>query len=845
MFNKISRTCKTAGILTSLATSIALALPVSANAAIVIDGQLDDWTQQDRLDLTSGSPVAGYELYGRYEDNAYKFAVVRKQGEIQAGTTIWLNTDQNADTGYQIFGSTGGAEFNVNLHSDNKPYLYTGAAAQNYVTGPLQHANVSSNGGSVLELVIPEAQIGSPTSSAINLILDINDTDFLPSYYTDSNQYVLSKVDLPVQAKDGNRVAIIFSETSKNKFWGDKAYSQLFMSVQAQTMMAGIPFDLLNEDDLTDLNKIINYDTLIFPYMPAVADASYETIKRNLSLAVHQYNIGVITAGNFLTNKANGDSLSGDAYSTMKTLLGVTRTDGAGPVNIEVKSSGSNHPVLAEYTANELIQKYEQNYTDYFVPVDSQNATVLAEQIINGSETHDAAIATQTGGRNVHFATVQQMTDANMLWSAIQWSSFGDDPVISLKLGRNDSIFVSRNDMDQSMFAEEIPTVEVPLLGLLEQWKQKYDFVGSYYINVGNNKANGEYTDWKISAPLYQKYMALGNEIGTHSYTHPHNTNILTDAQIKFEFADSRKEIEKHLKLKNLGAAVPGAPEDSRTATEISKHTSYLSGGYSGVGAGFVNAMGFLTPNSSKVYLSPNMTFDFTNMGFLHHTAEETKQIWSNELNELAIHANQPIIHWPWHDYGPTTSVQEEGYTVDMFDSVISKAHNELHSEFITGADLADRILSFKNASLNIKRTANNLDVKVSGDRLGKQALKLDNDYHIKSVTGWYAYNDNTVYLDKDGGSYAVKLGNVPDKLTHISKLPSRSELLSVSGDGKNIKFSFNGDGAVEVQLACNGIKPMVKGVDKVTINGDLLVMNFDNNGEHEASVSCRSDKMK
>ena len=841
MHSKISSPQKFIGLLASVIAVVTLSSNVSA--AIVVDGKLDDWTQQDRLDLTSGTPVNGYALYGRYEDKSYKFALLREQGEISANTTMWLNTDQNTDTGYQIFGSTGGAEFNVNLYSDNKPYLYSGAAAQNFITGPLQYANASNgNGGSVLELVIPEAQIGSPSSSAINLVLDVNDTVFLPSFYNDTNQYVLNKSALPKQVKSGNRVAIVFSETSKNQFWAKKSYAQLFMSVQMQTMMAGVPYDLLNEDDLTDLNKIINYDTLIFPYMPAVPDASYEKIKQNLSLAAHKYNIGIIAAGNLLTNKADGSSVAGDAYATMKSLLGVTRIDGAGPVDIEVRSADKDHLVFSDYDSNELIQKYEKNYTDYFVAVAGQKATVLAEQTINGTEKHEAVIATQTGGRNVHFATVQQMTDANLMWYAIQWSSMGDDPVISLKLGRQDSIFVSRNDMDQSKFVEEIPTVEVPLLSLLEQWKDKYNFIGTYYINVGNNKAAGEYTDWSISAPLYQKYMAMGNEIGTHSYTHPHDTNILTDAQISFEFADSRKVIEKELNIQNIGAAVPGAPEDLRTAKEISQHVSYLSGGYSGVGAGFVNAMGFLTPDSDKVYLSPNMTFDFTNMGFLKHTAEETKQIWSNEMDELALHANQPVIHWPWHDYGPTTSVAEEGYTVDMFDSVISKAYNELDAEFITGADLAERMQEYKKASLQIKRSGNQVDVKVSGANFGKQALKLDGDYQIKSVQGWYAYNENYVFLDKDGGDFRVNLGGTADKVTHINWMPSRSELLQVKGDGKNISFSFNGEGTVEIKLACDGVKQQVKGADEVHFNGEILEMDFDKNEKHEGSVSCRSN---
>jgi hypothetical protein len=819
-----------------------MALPSSAIAAISVDGQLHDWMQHERLDLVSGATVNGYELYGRYEDKSYKFALHRIQGDIKAGTTIWLNTDQNVDTGYQIFGSTGGAEFNVNFHTDDKPYLYSGAAAENFVAGALEHIIVSDGqGGSIVELVIPEAQLASPTASSINLVLDINNNVFLPSSYNDNNQYVLNKESLPTQAKQGKRVGIVYSETSKNRFWGEKAYSQLFMSVQTQVMMSGVPYDLLNESDLTDLNKIVNYDSLIFPYMPAVADASYAKIKQNLALAVQNYNIGIITAGNFLTNKENGDSLAGDAYLSMKNLLGVTRIDGAGPVNIEVNTSNNTHPVLAEYKAGESIQKYEQNYTDYFIPAAGSNATVLAEQIINGTEKHEAVIATKTGGRNVHFATVQQMTDANMLWSAVQWSSLGDDPVVSLKMGRQDSIFVSRNDMDQSMFVEEINTVEVPLLGLLQEWKTKYDFVGSYYINVGNDPTGGEYTNWDISGPLYQQYIALGNEIGTHSYTHPHDTNGLSDAEIKFEFADARTNIEQGLNLNNLSAAVPGAPEDLRTALEISKHVSYLSGGYSGVGAGFNNAMGFLTPESTKVYLSPNVTFDFTNMGFLGYTAEQTKQIWLNELSELNLHANQAIIHWPWHDYGPTTSVVNEGYTVDMFDAVIKKAHTELGAEFITGMDLAERMVDFKQSELQITRLGSKVDVQVSKANFGKQSLKLDNDYKIKSVNNWYAYNDQYVYLDKDGGNFSINLGTIPDIVTHITHLPARAELLSVQGDGKNISFSFKGAGKVNIELACSAATATVQGANNTTVTGSMLELNFTTVGDHAASVNCAS----
>ena len=60
------------------------------------------------------------------------------------------------------------------------------------------------------------------------------------------------------------------------------------------------------------------------------------------------------------------------------------------------------------------------------------------------------------------------------------------------------------------------------LIPILQQWKQQYNFVGSYYINIGDNPtgADPSTTDWTKSLPYYQAIQAMGGEIGTHSYTH-------------------------------------------------------------------------------------------------------------------------------------------------------------------------------------------------------------------------------------------------------------------------------------------------------------------------------------
>ena len=68
------------------------------------------------------------------------FALNAAGRAIGANTTIWLNTDLNAATGYQIFGSAGGAEYNLNIKADGTAALYTGADGQTLVLDNIQIA---------------------------------------------------------------------------------------------------------------------------------------------------------------------------------------------------------------------------------------------------------------------------------------------------------------------------------------------------------------------------------------------------------------------------------------------------------------------------------------------------------------------------------------------------------------------------------------------------------------------------------------------------------------------------------------------------------------------------------
>ncbi|MCB8750388.1 polysaccharide deacetylase family protein [Planktothrix agardhii] len=810
---------------------------------ITVDGKLTDWTQNERLDSVSGTGKAGYEIYGKYAADTYVFAFKADSTTIGANTTLWLNTDQNIGTGYKIWGWAGGAEYNVNFDSNGIPALYTGGEDETNPRIKVSDLDYTFDPDKkIVEFAVPVSQLQG-TPKAVDAYIDINNTDFLPGSYA-SQKYTVSAPKVLIPRTDlSKKIGIVYSDTTAAKYFDKKAYTQLFLSAQSQAMQAGIPFDILNEDDLTDITKLVNYDSLVFPSLRNVPTSKLQAIENTLSDAVYDYKIGIVTAGDFLTNDENGNALPGDSYSRMRKLLDLTRVDGGGPVNGTLTATDVTNPVMKGYAANEAILNYNNiSYNTYGDGVtDNKQPTVVADLVANGKNS-EAVITTETGGRNVHFATEGFLADSNLLWPAIQWSAKGTEPTVRLNMSRDQGIFVSRNDMDQSQETFDVNNgIYDKLLPILDKWNKDYNFVGSYYINVGNNPPD-QTTDWNKSGPYYQDMLAQGNEIGTHSYTHPEDTNPLTPTQLEFEFNQSKSVIEQNLGIKVTGAAIPGAPEQFAVSQELKKYLDYVSGGYSGVGAGYPNAFGLPFKGEDYVYLAPNMKFDFSLIEFEKKTVPEAEAVWNQEYNDIANHAAMPIFHWPWHDYAPTTAPgAAPGYTEQMFTNLIAKAYNA-GAEFVTADDLSNRIKTFEKAKISTSSTENTITAKVeaaTNTNVGTFGLNVEKGQQIQSVNNWYAYDADTVFLPKAGGEFTINLGTTPQDVTRIIDLPMRSTLESVTGDGQNLDYTFTGAGTVKLDLKIpQGQDVVTTGADSTTLNGDILEMVFKNGGSHTAKVS-------
>lgn len=791
-----------------------------------------------RIDAAPWQQKEGFAIYGSVTSE-YLAMTLHSDTAIGPATTLWLNTDQDRTSGYLIWGWAGGAEYNVEFLPDGSAALYTGGAGETLVS---QDVELSFNEDkTIVDLQIPLSAFVEDLA-LVDVILDINNSQFFPSDYG-LPAYTVSNQEIQPFETTEKRLGIVFSQTTADHFFYDKAYSQLFMSLQHQAMMAGIPFDLLNEEDLKDVNRLTKYQALVLPYFSHVNPADVSLMKDSLYKAIYQLGIGVISSGDLFANDHLGQAMPGDSYEHMKKVLGIKLAGGSLRDNPDLLLTVAGGGLIPDLPLTEPLFSQNQVYVNEYQAVEGQAYKVLAEDVDLLKRT-TAVLQGSEDYKVVHFNSPESLSYSNLAFRAIHWALYGDKPAIGHKLTRHNYLFLARNDMDQSQYHDSFHEVYDPLLELLADWKKDYNFVGSYYINVGNNPDNGEFTDWADASLTYQEFLDGHNEIGTHSYTHPHHVNELTDAEIKFEFKQSKREISKELGIKVKSAAIPGNPETLDMSLKVGRYVKQLSGEYSGPGSGYQSAFGFLKPDAGFMYLSPNMTFDFTLIEFWQWTAEEALDYWEEELSRNLKNASQPVVHWPWHDYGPTVSLPD-GYTIEMFEQLIKMAYDK-GAEFVTGLDFLNRVKRLNQSQLAVEHISDHqIKVTITGPdgknpKTGSHALKLYGGQKIQSVEGWPAFDRDTVFLPNKGGEFIINTGEGESSQTRISSLPMRAYLKHVVHKKNRFNFNFTGQGEVKIQLGAYSGVQKISGVSDYQIEDGVLFLNFDSYGKHKVKLTLQ-----
>ena len=611
--------------------------PPRTYGSITIDGILSDWTAAQRIDGPANT-VAGYALYGALQADTYLIAIQATASTDQvigAGTIIWLNTDQNTATGYSPFGNIG-AEYNVAFDATGTPYLYTGAAGQTRASATPVNYALSPDGKS-LELAIPRSLLTPPGGVApksISIAGEINNYGgnnpnavYLPGDYFNKPEYTITDPATITTRTPTHKVAIVYSGTSASRYFSQSAYADLFLAAQNQARIAGVSYDVIDESKLTAVENLLPYDALVIPSMAFVNTAQLSQIVTSLTSAESNYHIGIITSGDFLTNDQTGAPLGGNAYTNMQSLLNLQRYTGGNNGTFTATAADVANPILQGYTAGQVIGSYANSgYAGY------QGVTTAADVLVNqnvaGVGTLPGVVETVTGGTNVHFASADLLGDSNLLAHAIQSTVLGSQPGVTLRTSRQTGLFGTRVDMDQSQYPSDVSPaggggIYSALVPIVQQWKQNYNFVGSYYINIGDNPAGASQssTDWSQSLPYYKQLQALGGEIGNHSYTHlvnpptvaiTENTTAATSAgatQIALNALPSFNGITVGLFVTgpNIGA---GTQVTAVTGNNIT--IGYLPGGY---GTANVGTLGALPAGSTLSFSVPTENTNFLQSG--------------------------------------------------------------------------------------------------------------------------------------------------------------------------------------------------------------------------------------
>jgi serralysin len=170
-----------------------------------------------------------------------------------------------------------------------------------------------------------------------------------------------------------------------------------------------------------------------------------------------------------------------------------------------------------------------------------------------------------------------------------------------------------------------------------------------------------------------------------------------------------------------------------------------------------------------------------------------------------------------------------------MFTNFIQRAYAD-GTEFVTGADLAQRIESFVASDITISEDGGTLVATVTGSDVGKFALETHQA--IASVGDWYAFDGTKVFLPKGGGTFAINPGSQEADVTRIAELPMRAELVSANGNGTDLDFALNGRGDVKVDLKAWGSNSVIAtGADSGSLSGEVLTLSFANLGNHNVNI--------
>jgi hypothetical protein len=857
---------------------------------------------------SSAAPVEG-QVWVRRVDDAL---IVRIEPSGQGGSvvlaTVFLDLDHNRETGFSNTQSAYnmprlGTDCWLQVEADaasgrltGVPTLWSGCSSDGPATcRSLVHRLAASEftpaGSGGWELRVPLQKVAAAGNVSAASIGDMGVSlrlqfasggragvlNLYPNFLQDQYPAYGDAGALPAcAAPPSSRAALLFSAETQAQFYSDKAYAQLYMSMQSQLRQAGLPFDRVQVRELLDVASACRYGLLVVPYLSHVAAGDMWALRKALFLLTQRYGVGLVVAGDLATHEVAAGS---DAYAAMRSALALqpgspSYASGAGETRYVVTTAGASHPALprtlpagAALPAPSFVQFFEP------VPGSSLDVAVLVEveamlqpgqPALRRGALHAMQLPAARspfaldGGRLVHVSDLDLLANAgDLAWRAMRWAARSElprgSPGASLQLSRQPALLALRADMDGDADKADA------FVGLgLNQWHFLYNAVATLYVGVGGAVEGGAgagaaAVDWAAlrSAATYNFSRSnLESELGSLPLQ---AVNGLAEAAVASAYAKTIAWLEGNLTLAVTGpeTGVAQARDEPETlgafrAVDRLLQGRHFSGSYSAPGNGYANALGYVDLASDTLYLAPNLLPDST----------ASAALWLAQYGNLTAAAATAVLHCAVRD----SLFREKGPAVED----LLKHAFEAGAEFVTDRELRDRLRAFPKVTLAVRPLAGQPDAlsvaaaAAPGETLGRMAVMVHQDEApapalIAGADGWFAYSDSRLFLPRTGGQFTLRLAAAPpaDRPTHIAKLDMRVELVNVTGDGDQLAFTVQGRGAVGLQLrprlCAQGLYVWPAPSSKIDIalacdsSNSEAVVTFASAGSHSFILSVRA----
>jgi len=385
----------------------------------------------------------------------------------------------------------------------------------------------------------------------------------------------------------------------------------------------------------------------------------------------------------------------------------------------------------------------------------SLNTYTIAVANYNG-QSYNLAIATDFGyGKTAIFAApgYYEWIDQTMLLSrTIQWCIFGDLPPVSLLISPGNLTYMFTVDADLS----SIPSITIPAVNRLLNYSLDYRFPFSWGIVTGPHPP-GFIPNWTILDPYYERIVELGNELASHSRTHPvWKTISLNDThRVEWEVGGSKLDIEGNLSVPIEVFHTPDGYFYENWFPILAKYYNLTITTESDM-APLMG--GFYYPHITKdfIYLWRTTYADFEYYDIFNLQGEEIVNLEMQNFYKF-YKFNRGILYINlWHDY----SIANDTTNAQLKEILQKQLAETPYVYTMMPLEFEKKLFALRDITFTVTYNEDNeIDIavdtrKISSDILaytGNFAFLIENNKHIASVkidnNPHYMFSDNKVIL--------------------------------------------------------------------------------------------------